>query len=200
MKKAVVYIHGKGGNATEAGRYESVFANRKVIGFDYRSQTPWEAKTEFPAFFERVGEECEDVILVANSIGAFFALCSLPKIKLCKAFLISPVVDMEGMIKRMLIWEGLTENDLKQRKEIPTSFGETLSWDYLSYVRKNPIEWNTPTYILYGEKDGLVPYESVCAFAEKSGAKLTVMENGEHWFHTKEQLAFLDKWLINNLK
>lgn len=24
---------------------------------------------------------------------------------------------------------------------------------------------------------------------------LTVMENGEHWFHTDEQLAFLDIWM-----
>ena len=24
---------------------------------------------------------------------------------------------------------------------------------------------------------------------------LTVMENGEHWFHTDEQLAFLDVWM-----
>lgn len=32
-------------------------------------------------------------------------------------------------------------------------------------------------------------------FAEKHQAELTVMEGGEHWFHTEEQMAFLDDWI-----
>jgi len=32
-------------------------------------------------------------------------------------------------------------------------------------------------------------------FAEKHHAGLTVMENGEHWFHTDEQMQFLDNWI-----
>ena len=31
-------------------------------------------------------------------------------------------------------------------------------------------------------------------FANHIGASMTVMNNGEHWFHTEEQLAFLDNW------
>lgn len=31
--------------------------------------------------------------------------------------------------------------------------------------------------------------------AETCGASLTVMENGEHWFHTEEQMRFLDNWI-----
>ena len=30
----------------------------------------------------------------------------------------------------------------------------------------------------------------------KGGAELTVMPEGEHWFHTPEQMRFLDAWLI----
>jgi hypothetical protein len=29
----------------------------------------------------------------------------------------------------------------------------------------------------------------------KNGAPLTIMNGGEHWFHTAEQMAFLDKWI-----
>ncbi len=47
--------------------------------------------------------------------------------------------------------------------------------------------------ILYGSKD--TSYENIAAFAEKHNAKLTVMENGEHWFHTEEQMRFLDNWI-----
>ena len=31
-------------------------------------------------------------------------------------------------------------------------------------------------------------------FVRSHGAKLTVMEGGEHWFHTPEQSAVLQKW------
>ena len=30
---------------------------------------------------------------------------------------------------------------------------------------------------------------------DDNGAGLTVMEGGEHWFHTKEQMRFLDRWM-----
>ena len=32
-------------------------------------------------------------------------------------------------------------------------------------------------------------------FAKQVGAKLTVMKDGEHWFHTEEQMSFLDDWI-----
>ena len=31
----------------------------------------------------------------------------------------------------------------------------------------------------------------------RRGAPLTVMENGERWFHTKEQMAFLERWVYD---
>ena len=48
-------------------------------------------------------------------------------------------------------------------------------------------------------KDTLPPRKGGAAFARPPRARLTVMENGEHWFHTAEQLAFLDGWLKNAL-
>ena len=40
----------------------------------------------------------------------------------------------------------------------------------------------------------------VRAFAEKTGAVLTVMPGGEHWFHTDEQMRFLDDWITESRK
>ena len=37
---------------------------------------------------------------------------------------------------------------------------------------------------------------TISGFAEKHNALLTVMENGEHWFHTEEQMRFLDGWIL----
>lgn len=41
----------------------------------------------------------------------------------------------------------------------------------------------------------LVSRQTVNEFISNHNTHLTVMENGEHWFHTDEQLAFLDTWM-----
>lgn len=195
MNKAVLYIHGKGGNATEAEHYKALFPECDVIGFDYAAQTPWEAKREFPGFFDNIRSEHESVTVIANSIGAFFIMSSLHDKEIENAFFISPIVDMEKLISDMMGWANVSEEELRTKKEIDTAFGETLSWEYLCYVREHPIVWTVPTHILYGENDNLTSFNTVSGFAKQIGASLTVMKGGEHWFHTTEQMAFLDRWI-----
>lgn len=195
MKTAIVYVHGKGGEATEADRFRPLFANCEVIGFDYRSGTPWDAKIEFPPFFDDLKKKFDRVVLLANSIGAYFSICSLTEEQIDRAFFISPVVDMKRLIEDMLAWANVTKEELRARGTVPTSFGETLSWDYYAYVCDHPTVWRVPTEILFGGRDALIPRETVESFAKSSGAGLTVLETGEHWFHTDEQLLFLDTWL-----
>lgn len=194
MKRIVVYVHGKGGSAAEAGHYVPLFPGCEVIGFDYCAQTPWEAKEEFPQFFAELRKRCDRLTLISNSIGAFFSLSSLDGL-VDDTYLISPVVDMEKLIGDMMTWANVTEQRLEERREIATDFGETLSWRYLCYVREHPVEWRVPTRILYGERDNLTSKETISAFAERVGAELTVMPGGEHWFHTAEQMQFLDVWI-----
>ena len=64
-------------------------------------------------------------------------------------------------------------------------------------MREHPVLWQVPTRILYGAHDNLTSLETIRAFAEKTGAELTVMPGGEHWFHTKEQMQFLDNGIKN---
>ncbi len=198
MKKLVVYIHGKGGNAGEAEHYKPIFKNCDVIGFDYKSQTPWEAKKEFTDFFNLHSADYDSVYVIANSIGAFFTMNADLNGKIKKAFFISPVVDMKRLILNMMTLSGVTEEKLSKSGEIATDFGETLSWKYLCYVRENSVKWNVPTCILYGEKDNLTSIDTITEFADKTKSKLTVMKDGEHWFHTDEQISFLDEWIKNS--
>ncbi len=127
MKKLAVYVHGKGGNAAEAEYYKTLFPECEVIGFDYRAENPWEAKTEFPAFFDEKKKHFDEIYLIANSIGAFFSMGSLTEKQVRKAFMISPIVDMERLICDMMNWANVTESELRERGEIATNFGETLS-------------------------------------------------------------------------
>lgn len=195
MKKLILYVHGQGGTAEEAEHYKPLFPGCTVVGLSYQAETPWEAEKEFPAAFQRLAELYDSVILIANSIGAYFSMCALPQEKLEKACFISPIVDMEKLICDMMVWAKTSEAELREKSRIETTFGETLSWEYLCYVRSHPVDWRTPTKILYGSRDHLTSRETVTAFAKAHQAELTVMENGEHWFHTAEQMAFLDEWI-----
>ena len=194
-EKVLIYIHGKGGSAGEAEHYPSLFPDCDVIGFDYKAQTPWDAVEEFPKLFDAGCEKYESVVLVANSIGAYFAMNALWDKPIEKAYFISPVVDMPQLITDMMAWANVTEDKLREKGEIETAFGETLFWDYLCYAREHPVRWTVPTHILYGEKDHLMSLQTISAFAEQIHATLTVMPGGEHWFHTEDQMAFLKYWI-----
>lgn len=195
MKNAVIYVHGKGGNAEEANHYKQFFDdNFEIIGFDYKSLNPWDAKIEFINYFNTIISKYNKIYLIANSIGAYFSLISLTDMPIEKAMLISPIIDMESIILNIMKCENITEDKLMSEKEIETSFGESLSWDYLSYVRKNTIHWDIPTNILFADNDNMTSVDTMTNFANKINANLTTMKGGEHWFHTDEQMKFLDNW------
>ena len=196
MKNAVIYVHGKGGSSDEANHYKKLFNDDyEVLGFDYKAELPWQAKEEFQNYFDLIIPQYNEILLIANSIGAYFSLISLSEKSISRALLISPIVDMENLISTMMKKAKVSEEELKAKKVIGTSFGEVLSWEYLSFVRKKPIVWNIPTGILYGKKDDMTSLETITNFAHTINASLTIFDRGEHWFHTEEQMDFLDTWV-----
>ena len=196
MKKLVLYIHGMGGCAGESEHYKPLFPDHEVMGLDYKTFTPWETGKEINDAVKRLNGTYGSITLIANSIGAFFSMNAGIDGMIRRAYFISPIVDMERLILGMMSRAGVSENELKERGVIPTGSGEDLSWEYLCYVREHPVCWTVPTEILYGGNDDLTSSETISAFAEDHGSELTVMENGEHWFHTEEQMRFLDNWIL----
>ena len=143
MDKAVIYIHGKGGNAEEAIHYKPLFSNCDVIGLDYTAQFPWEAKEEFPLLFNSIYRNYKTVEVIANSIGAYFAINALSNQQIEKAYFISPVVDMERLIADMMIWANVTEDELKEKKKFRQPLrdpfmGLSLLCKRKSYYMGNP--------------------------------------------------------------
>lgn len=96
-----------------------------------------------------------------------FSLSALDETLVDAAYLISPVADMEKLIRSMMAGADVTEQELAEKQEIPTPFGETLSWRYLCYVREHPVSWRVPTRILYGARDNLVRYGNYIGFCKK---------------------------------
>ncbi|MBQ6263614.1 MAG: alpha/beta hydrolase [Clostridia bacterium] len=193
--KTVVYVHGKGGSADEAAQYRTLFPSANVYGIDYVKSTPWEVGKEIHDSIVSLCLNSDKPILIANSIGAYFSMYAGIEEYVEKAFFISPIVDMEKLIGKMMAQARVTDEELKRRGSIRTDSGEELSWDYYSFVKDHPVTWNVPTEVLYGSEDTLTDPETVSSFCVEHRAKLTVMDGGEHWFHTEEQLYFLYKWI-----
>lgn len=194
MNKSAIYIHGKGGNIDEALHYKPLFKAYDVIGFDYKSDNPWDARKEFKEYFDEINKNYEEIIIIASSIGAYFTMCSLNEYDISRAYFISPVVDMKKLIEDMMMWADVSIEELKMQKRIETSFNETLDYDYYCYVKDNPVIWDKETYILYGDSDNLTSLDTINTFVKETDSQLTIMKDGEHWFHTPEQLKFLDEW------
>lgn len=116
------------------------------------------------------------IILIAESIGAYFSMNADIDKFIDKAFFISPIVNLEKLILDMIRWAGTSESELKKRKIIPVDFGDDLSWDYLQYVRNHTFYWDVPTEILYGSNDNLQSIDTIREFAGKISVNLTVME------------------------
>lgn len=110
------------------------------------------------------------------------------------------VLNMERIIKGMMTWFNVSEEKLKAEKVVSTPIGQTLYWDYYQYVKSHFIDtWKSPTAILYGSDDNLCEFDVVSAFSDRFHCELSVMEHGEHYFHTEEQLQFFKQWLQEHI-
>lgn len=207
-----LYIHGKMGCKEEAAHFAEIVCPKgyQVLSIDLPGHgkrtgemerfVPREVVPELQAVYGFAQRRWKKISLYANSIGAYFSLLAFRESKLEKSLFVSPILDMEKLIRDMMGWAGVTREQLHQAREIPTAFGETLSWRYLTYAAEHRItKWDSPTAILYAGQDHLTARETVDDFARRFGCTITVMENGEHWFHTEEQMAVLDTWLRKEL-
>lgn len=209
-KKLYLYIHGQGGYKEEAEMFSKIVNQYgwQVLSIDLpehgerkneiNSFDPWHVVPELSMIMEYAKSRWEKISLFANSNGAWFSMLSFEKENFWNCLFVSPVVDMKKLIAKMMNWANVSETQLEKERIIPTDFGQTLSWEYWQYVLAHPIlKWKIPTKILYGEKDHLVDRQIIEEFAYKFNCDLTIMENGEHWFHTKQQLDVMHKWIKN---
>jgi uncharacterized protein len=145
-------------------------------------------------------EYWNELSLFACSMGAYFSLLAYKDKKLNQALFLSPVVDMERIIRNMMTWFVVTPERLQKEQTIETPIGQKLYWDYYCYVKEHPVDtWNVQTSILYGAKDEICEYDTISAFTEKFPCDLEIMKTGEHFFHTDEQLTTFSNWLQSHI-
>lgn len=190
----IIYIHGLYGNSGEADFYS--FYNNKydVIGLDYKDGNPWEVKDTIIQEFSEISKRYKNVYVIANSIGAFYTYMYLSTFKIKSAFFISPLVNMKQLIEKMMKQYNISMEALETKKFISLDNGQTLSYEFYESLKKKD-DWNVKTHILYGEKDKLVDQKSIFNFVSNHNTSLSVMKNGEHYFHTPGQLKCIKKWI-----
>ena len=203
--RGYLFLHGQMGRKEEAEAFAVAACPRghQVLSIDLPGHgarqgrdeelAPWTAVPDIRAALDWAERRWESISLRATSIGAYFAMLAFANP--ARALLLSPVLDMEGLILTMMNGAGVSEAQLRERGEIAASFGQTLSWEYMCWVREHPVHsWNCPVRILYGSEDNMTPRRTVEEYVRRHGARLTVLEGGEHWFHTPEQLSALREW------
>ena len=200
VKRVAVYIHGFSGSAEEAADYDFLKDKYDVVGLDYQNGKPWELKEPIQKEFERLTKGYDEVIIIANSIGAFYTYEYLADYKINKAFFISPVVSMFQMIVDMMTMYGIKDKELQKKQFIELDDGRVLSFDFYQHVSNDPDHWEVPTNILYGAFDEVVYVGSMMEFLENHPfAKLTVKEGSEHHFGSEEEKEFIKDWILRNL-
>lgn len=205
--RAYLFVHGKCGKKEEGKDFAEIICSKgwQVISPDMPGHgerqggislfDPWHAIPDLRETLAWARAHWSRLALRATSLGAWCSMLAWEGPAPERALLVSPVVDMARLIQDMMTWAGVTETELRERREIPTGFGETLSWRYYRYALNHPIrDWDCPTAVLYAGRDHLTERSVMEDSAARFGWALTVMENGEHWFHTPEQLAVLDRW------
>lgn len=211
--KVVLYIHGQGGNKEESTFYYDAInqIGYQIMSIDLPKHgelkdtnidfLPWNVVPLLQKVLSYIKANYSSYYLFANSVGAYFSMLVFKKDDFDKFLFLSPVIDMKALITRMMSWAHVSLEQLQKEKEIETSFGQTLMWDYWVYVNKNTItSWSKDTEILYGENDNLIDISWINDFVEKHNCKLTIMKDGEHYFHTPEQIKFVISWLERCLK
>ena len=210
--KLCLYIHGQGGHKEEAEILSNIACQNgwQVLSIDLpehgdraderNSFNPWHVVPELIMVMKYIKQNWKQTALIANSIGAWFSMLSFKDEPLKICWFISPVLDMTKLISKMMSWASVSEEQLKQKRVISTSFGQELSWEYWEYALSHPIlKWNVPTKILYGEYDNLIDREIVEDFSQTHRCHLTIAEKGEHWFHTEQQLKIMCQWFEREL-
>ena len=146
----------------------------QVLGVDLPvERKPWEVLPLLNEVRDYLYRNWESVSIRANSIGSWFSLLAFQGEKVNQALFVSPILDMKAFIEGLPIRED----------------------DYYAWVIDNPIKhWNAPTHILRPEVDLLVSEEVGGDCIREYRCQVTIMPDGEHWFHTPEQLAFMKEW------
>lgn len=209
--KVWLCVHGKMSSKEEFSRFAAIAARKgyQVLSFDLPQHGErineearcdiWNGVHDLSVVGTYAFEKWKDVSLYGCSLGAYFSLHAYQNQTFSKCLFQSPILDMEYLIRQMMLWFDVSQARLAREQEIDTPI-DPLRWDYYQYVLTHPIvKWDSPTSILFGGRDNLQTLGIVNRFAAQFGCTVTVSEHSEHPFMAPKDGAIVSKWLSDNI-
>ncbi|WP_421908857.1 alpha/beta hydrolase [Methanolacinia petrolearia] len=213
--RLLIEVHGncsgKEGTVIEMIAQTAVSAGYRALSFDLPTHgerqgdnyecNPENCVSDLKAAYDYAETIPSEISLFACNIGAYFSLLAYHNLDLEQSLFLFPIVNMERLIENMMKNNGISEERLNIEGRIQLPDGQALDINYYRYVKDNPVsfEWKSPTSILYGSKDDLSEWKEISGFSSRYKAPVTVLEGGEHFFHTDEQLRAFDSWAKEDL-
>ena len=126
-----------------------------------------------------------------HSLDLLLWVCGMPKSVVAHCFddSLKGVIEVEDTVHGVY--------DLGDNRNFilnATNASKTCFTNVLSFVTKDK------TAVLYGSQDEMIPRRTVDEYCRRASASLTVMDGAVHWFHTEEQMRFLDRWIAGGSK
>ena len=210
-EKLYIHVHGKMSRKEHAESFAKIAESRgyQTLSFDLpehgeRKNEPdrcdiWTGMRDLKKIADWAFTQYKSVSLYGCSLGAYFSLQTYASLPFQKCLFQSPVLDMEYLVRQMMLWFDITEEQLEKEKEIDNPV-DPLRWDYFQFVRSHPVEsWPIPTAILYGGKDDLQSRGVMEAFCTAHGCSLTVSGQSGHAFMDMGDDEIIENWLKENI-
>ena len=209
--KVYLCVHGKMSSKESAEGIANIAEQRgyQTISFDLPGHGErqnedkrcdiWNGIHDLTVIGDYVFTNWKEVSLYACSLGAYFCLNAYNTCNIKKCLFQSPILDMEYLIKQMMVWFEISEERLAREKEIETPI-DMMTWDYYQYVKEHPVQkWNIETNILFAGRDTLQSLGIVKDFVHNFNCALTLSENSDHPFMAEEDGPIVEQWLQDNL-
>lgn len=206
-----IHVHGKMSSKEQAEDFAELAAARgfQTLSFDLPQHGERAGETDRCDIWNGTRDLCRvadwvfarwaDVSLFACSLGAYFSLHALADRPLRRCLFQSPILDMEYLVRQMMLWFDISEERLQAEEEIDNPV-DPLRWDYYQYIKAHPVQaWPIPTAILYGGRDDLQSREVVESFSQKHGCTLTVSEASGHAFMKPGDHEIVRQWISTSL-
>jgi len=206
-----LYVHGGNENKYAAENFAPAAQQKgwQTVSFDLpehgerkwegRRCSVWNAGRDLEEMAGYVFKRWKRVRLFANNTGALMCLYACPMWGFERALFQSPVLDMPGLVTRLLERYHLTQDELEEKGELETPVG-TLSWESYQFVKEHPpAQWPFSTSILYAGKDELQSYETVAAFCRTHGGSLSISLTSGHDFQSRQDTCVLEWWYTENI-
>lgn len=138
-------------------------------GPDGKAFTAMAASPEVRAFAQFARGQSTEVGLLASSIGTYFSLCDTPAGTFERAWLVSPLIDLEHYIRGVMTEYSVTYEQLETETVIDTPRA-VLEWSCLRFVEEHPARLDIPSWAIRGDQDEVVPFSTLSRFVDAPGA------------------------------